>query len=150
VPGRRGALIAILGLALIAALTLTPQPQNIEQAAQTPLWCLRCGDLAGMDIVLNVMLFAPLGFGLRLAGWPRRRVLLAAFATTFCVELTQYFFIPGRDATLGDIVTNTTGGLVGLVLAERYPLLLWPERRLARWLTGLAAMVWLGLQLVTG
>ena len=52
-PGRRGGLIAILGLAFILAMTLTPQPQNVEQVARTPLWCLRCGDLSGMDIILN-------------------------------------------------------------------------------------------------
>ena len=130
-------------------MTLTPQPQNVEQAARTPLWCLRCGDLSGMDILLNVILFMPLGFGLRLAGWPRRRVLLAAFTTTFLVELTQYFFIPGRDATLSDILTNTTGGLAGLVLAERFPLLLWPGPRAARRLAAGAGAFWLAVQAVT-
>jgi len=148
-PGRRGGLIAILGLAFILALTLTPQPQNVEQVARTPLWCLRCGDLSGMDILLNVILFMPLGFGLRLAGWPRRRVLLGAFATTFLVELTQYFFIVGRDATLSDILTNTTGGLLGMVLAERFPLLLWPGPRAAQWLAAGAGAFWLALQVVT-
>ncbi|HEY6947255.1 MAG TPA: VanZ family protein, partial [Gemmatimonadales bacterium] len=148
-PGRRGGLIAVLGLAFILALTLTPQPQNVEQVARTPLWCLRCGDLSGMDILLNVILFLPLGFGLRLAGWPRRRVLLAAFATTLLVELTQYFFIVGRDATLSDILTNTTGGLLGMVLAERFPVLLWPGPRAARRLAGAAAVFWLAVQIVT-
>jgi len=148
-PGRRGGLIAILGLAFILAMTLTPQPQNVEQVARTPLWCLRCGDLSGMDILLNVILFLPLGFGLRLAGWPRRRVLLAAFATTLFVELAQYFFIVGRDATLSDILTNTTGGLLGMVLAERFPLLLWPSPRAARWLAAGAGAFWLALQAVT-
>ena len=148
-PARRGALIAILGLAFIGAMTLTPQPYNVERVAQTPLWCLLCGDLAGMDIILNVVLFVPFGFGLRLAGWPRRRVLLAAFATTFLVELTQYFFIVGRDASLSDIITNTTGGLVGMLLAERFPLVLWPAPRLARWLAASAAAVWLLVQVVT-
>jgi hypothetical protein len=149
-PGRRGALIAILGLAFIGAMTLTPQPQNIERVAQTPLWCLRCGDLAGMDIVLNVILFVPFGFGLRLAGWPRRRVLLTAFVTTFLVEATQYFFIVGRDASLSDIITNTTGGLLGMLLAERLPLVLQPGPRVARRLAACAAAVWLLAQVVTG
>ena len=148
-PGRRGGLIAILGLGFILAMTLTPQPQNIERVARTPLWCLLCGDLAGMDILLNVVLFAPFGFGLRLAGWPRRRVLLAAFATTLLVELTQYFFIPGRDASLSDILTNTTGGLVGMLLAEQYSRLLRPGPRLARRLAVAAGAVWLSLQVLT-
>ncbi len=148
-PARRGAFIAILGLAFIGAMTLTPQPQNVERVAQTPLWCLLCGDLAGMDIILNLILFVPFGLGLRLAGWPRRRVLLAAFATTFLVELTQYFFIVGRDASLSDIITNTTGGLVGMLLAERFPLALWPAPRVARWLAASAGAVWLLVQGVT-
>lgn len=148
-PGRRGRLIAVLGLAFILAMTLTPQPQNVELVARTPLWCLRCGDLSGMDILLNVILFVPLGFGLRLAGWPRRRVLLAAFALTFLVELTQYFFIVGRDATLSDILTNTTGGLLGVALADRVALLLWPGPQAARWLAAGAGAFWLALQTLT-
>ena len=149
-PGRRGALIAILGLALIGAMTLTPQPQNVERVAETPLWCLRCGDLAGMDIILNVTLFVPFGFGLRLAGWPRRRVLLTAFVTTFLVEATQYFFVVGRDASLSDLITNTTGGLVGMLLAERLHLVVSPAPQLAKRLAVVAAAVWLLAQIVTG
>jgi hypothetical protein len=148
-PARRGWLIAALGLAFICTMTLGPAPQNVERVAETPLWCLLCGDLAGMDILLNVVLFVPFGFGLRLAGWPRRRVLLTAFATTFLIELTQYSFIPGRDASLSDILTNTTGGLVGMLLAERYALVLWPAPRPARRLAATAAAIWLAAQVVT-
>jgi hypothetical protein len=149
-PGRRGTLIALLGLAFIGAMTLTPQPQNIERVAQTPLWCLRCGDLAGMDIILNVILFVPFGFGLRLAGWPRQRVVFTAFVTTFLIEATQYFFIVGRDASLSDILTNTTGGLAGMLLAERLPLLLKPEPGFAQRLAVVAGTLWLLVQVVTG
>ena len=130
-------------------MTMTPHPRNVELVAQTPLWCLLCGSLAGMDIILNVMLFVPYGFGLRLAGWPRGRVLLAGFATTLLVETTQYFFVPGRDASLGDLITNTAGGLVGMVLAERFVRLVRPEPRRAGWLAGVAAAIWLLLQAVT-
>ncbi|HTC25392.1 MAG TPA: VanZ family protein [Gemmatimonadales bacterium] len=148
-PARRGALIAVLGLGFIAAMTLTPAPHNVERVALTPLWCLRCGDLAGMDIILNVILFVPFGFGLRLAGWPRSRVVLVAFLTTVFIETTQYFFIVGRDATLSDLLTNTTGGVVGMILAERFGLLVSPAPGPARWLAALSAAFWLLAQAVT-
>ncbi len=148
-PSRRGGWIALLGLAFVLAMTMTPQPRNVELVAQTPLWCVLCGSLAGLDIILNVLLFVPYGFGLRLAGWSRGRVALAAFATTLLIEITQYFFIPGRDASLGDLITNTAGGLVGMVLAERYVGLVRPEPCRAGWLAGVAATIWLLLQVVT-
>src|SRR4029077_17987631 len=43
-----GRLVAAAALVLIAALTLSPAPQNAALAATTPLSCLVCGDLGGI------------------------------------------------------------------------------------------------------
>ncbi|HET7241044.1 MAG TPA: VanZ family protein, partial [Gemmatimonadales bacterium] len=62
-----------------------------------------------MDVFLNLLLFVPLGAGLRLAGWRWRSVVLGAALVSFTVELLQYTVVTGRDASLSDLLTNTTG-----------------------------------------
>jgi VanZ like family len=104
----------VAALAVILLLTLTP-----TQA--TELWrgwsnCVVCGEDGASDMVLNVLLFLPLGllFGLR----ARRRWIwlpLAMFLS-LGIELTQ-LVIPGRYSTLSDVITNTTGAGIGLLLA---------------------------------
>lgn len=79
---------------------------------------------AVQQFVLNVALFVPLGYLLR---GPFRRSLpvavLAGFATSLLVELTQYtgnwFLFPCayRVADVDDLIANTAGALLGAVLA---------------------------------
>jgi hypothetical protein len=81
--------------------------------------CLICGARGGVDVILNILLFIPLGIGLALSGAPWNRAILAACALSVTIETVQFFFIPGRDATLGDVLTNTIGGAVGFALANK-------------------------------
>jgi hypothetical protein len=136
----------------IAILTLQPDPRAVTAAARTPLTCLICGDRGSVDVVLNILLFIPFGFGLRLAGWPWRRVAAAAFVLSFTVETLQYFVITGRDASLGDVVSNSTGGVLGAALVPLGFALWAPSPRLAGrlliagcliWVLLLAAAAWL-------
>ena len=78
-----------------------------------PSLCLLCGDQSILDAVLNSLLFIPLGLGLRLAGMSRRRAFAIGLVTTITVETLQ-LGIPGRDTSLGDIFTNSFGGLLGI------------------------------------
>jgi hypothetical protein len=129
--------------------TLQPEPQNAQLAAATPFTCLLCGDLGGVDVLLNVLLFLPYGAGLRLAGLARRQAILLIVLTTGSVELTQYLFLAGRDASLSDLLTNTVGGAIGIGLAEHWRALLLPDPSRARRLAVLAAALWLGVQAVS-
>src|SRR5512144_2566677 len=54
-----------------------------------------------LDVVANVALYLPLGFGLSAAGLRRSRALLVGFALSTIAELLQ-FIIPGRDPSLRD------------------------------------------------
>jgi glycopeptide antibiotics resistance protein len=79
---------------------------------------------AVQQVVLNVVLFAPLGWLLR---GPFRRSLpvtvAAGFAVSLLVEVTQYtgnwflFPCPYRLADVDDLIANTAGALLGGVLA---------------------------------
>ena len=124
-------------LLAIAALTLTPRPGTESISAL----CLVCGARGAADAALNLLLFAPLGW---LAGAARSRrfprggagaPLVWAGAVgalvSLAVEVVQ-MPIPGRDASLGDLVFNTLGAGVGagawILLGRPHE----PSRALAR------------------
>lgn len=110
-------------------------------------FCVICGALGGVDAVLNVVLFIPLGAGLALAGVPWRRAVLAACILSITVETTQLLFIPGRDATLGDVITNTLGASLGFALVRTARIWLMPSPAQAARLGLGWCVIWLAIQL---
>jgi hypothetical protein len=142
---RFGAVLACVGLLAILVLTLSPTPRGDRVAEQTPLFCLVCGETGGADVVLNLLLFMPLAAGLALLGWPWTRVVPICALLSLGVETLQYFANTGRDASLSDLITNTTGGALGAAIARRWGLLLAPGRLRARRLSLVAAAGWLGI-----
>lgn len=119
--------IAVAGLLLIAAMTLMPHPEETSRVSDTPVTCVVCGDLGGVDVLLNILLFVPLGIGLGLAGFSWRRIVALAALVTLGVELLQMKVIAGRDASLGDVLANTLGSGLGALLAARWRQLVFPS-----------------------
>ena len=76
------------------------------------------------DVVLNVLFYVPLGYFFVTARWvppATRRILLAAlfgFVLSVVTETTQVFS-HGRFPGMTDVATNTTGALIGAMLAAR-------------------------------
>src|SRR3712207_2032131 len=97
---RAGRLVGALALAFVAVATLTPTPGT----PPTPPTCIVCGRVGGVDVLLNVLLFVPLGLGLRLAGLSRWRALALAGLTTLGIESLQFAVVTGRDASLSDLL----------------------------------------------
>ena len=140
---RFGFALVVLSLAAIAWLTLRP-----AHASSSPIdshLCLVCGPLAGVDILLNVLLFVPLGVGLSLSGLSRWKAVLICFALSLSIETAQAFIVRGRDSTLSDILTNTSGGAIGFWA----PTWLAPSRKKAAWLTAMWGAIWLLIQIVS-
>jgi hypothetical protein len=135
--------LAVTGLVLIGLATLTPTGDPWGFTRLTPLWCLVCGDTGGADVIANLMLFLPFAIGLRLSGASWRRTVLLCAAISFTVELLQLAVIPGRDASLSDVLTNTGGGAIGASLAPYLPQAFRPSTAQARRLASLGAAVWL-------
>jgi hypothetical protein len=129
---RLGLRLAVAGLVLIGLLTLFPDPEATVRSAATPLDCIFCGDQGGVDFFLNILLFIPLGLGLALAGFSWRRALVLAGVLSCCIELLQMKAIAGRDASLGDIVSNTTGGAIGALIGSHWRRLVFASPREAR------------------
>jgi VanZ family protein len=86
------------------------------------------------DVIGNVALFVPLG-GLGWVAMRRARlpvlpaatlVLAGGLAFAFAVQVAQ-IFVPRRDAAWSDVVWNTVGLLMGLLLAR--PLMRWMRTR---------------------
>ncbi len=78
------------------------------------------------DLVVNLLLYAPLGVLLRLtvSRLTGRQVLQAVAATaalasmSWLIESTQSL-MPGRYASLQDVLANSAGGFIGVVVAHR-------------------------------
>jgi hypothetical protein len=142
---RRSAfLAAVFIVAAILLLTLWPLPEQSWQAARSPLSCLVCGDQGTQDVIQNVLMLLPLGLVLGLGGVRPRIAALIAFLLSLAVETLQYTVVPGRDASLSDVITNTAGAALGAWLAPRLPLLLRPSQRAARPMAMLAVLLWSG------
>lgn len=144
--------LAVVGGLLIALATLTPSPDSTYLASLTWPGCLVCGDDGGADIAANLVLFLPFAAGLRLAGLSWRRCVLWCAAASFTIELLQLVAIPGRDASLSDLLTNTASGAIGAALAAGLPTALRPTRCWAgrllpggclAWIAGCAFAGWL-------
>ena len=113
-----GGVIALAAVALIGAATLT----GSNDGATAP-WCVPCAlrnPGLGADLVVNFLLFVPLGVGLRLAGFRVATAIFAALATSLTVELLQASVIPGRAASVLDVATNTMGAVLGASAAPRW------------------------------
>jgi hypothetical protein len=149
VSERRWRILAFVGLAGILGTTLYPIPTATGLANQTPILCLVCGENGGTDVILNLMLFAPFAIGLRLSGWSWRRVTLVCAALSFSIELSQYLWIPGRDASLSDLVTNTTGGSAAAAIAPLLPAAFAPNPHEARRLMLLGVTAWIAFSMFT-
>jgi hypothetical protein len=117
--------VAALG---IAVATLMPAAIQANPGNYDPR-CRMCGPLTGIDLIANLLLFAPLGIGLVIAGMRRRTAVWLGAALSLVVELLQLTVVPGRDPALTDLVANTLGTFAGFAVGEHWRTLLFPSRR---------------------
>lgn len=77
-------------------------------------------DLAVGNIVANVLLFLPFGFalGLRFPTTPIWRLIALCLLLSVSVELVQLVGHLGRSADVTDVLTNVTGGMIGMAIAR--------------------------------
>lgn len=136
---RWGLILTVAGAILIAAATLIPQTGH---PVAMP-FCLFCGSLGGVDAVLNVFLFLPLGIGLALWGIRFRTAVLAILIFSTLIELAQLFVVSGRDAALGDVLANVTGGAIGFSLSRWLNTWWNPSRDWAKALSAFWMVGWL-------
>ena len=123
-----GRAITIVAALAIAVATLTPAAVQANPGNYDPR-CRMCGPLTGVDLIGNLLLFVPLGVGLAIAGARRRTAVRIGAAFSLVVELLQLIVVPGRDPALTDLVANTLGTFVGVVVGGHWRTLIFPAQR---------------------
>jgi len=145
-----GLLALAAGAILVALMTLLPHPGQEELVRATPPTCLVCGDLGGVDVILNVLLFVPLGVGLGLLGVPWPLAAAAGLGASGLVELLQMKVVAGRDASVSDLITNSAGTILGAVSSRNWRALVLPPARASAALTAVWGLGWLAFATATG
>lgn len=110
----------------VALLTLTPA--RVEESMPNLLDLVlssahRLGweslDFTRLEIIANVLVFVPIGI-LSFILVPRRLwplALMVGPALSLSIEVFQRLVLPNRAATLTDVVANSGGAVIGVVLA---------------------------------
>jgi hypothetical protein len=133
-----GVATLLVVLPIIGRLTLRSLPGGLPTHFEV---CVPCGNEGTADFILNVIMFMPVGFGFRLAGLRRLPALLIPFALSAGIEALQFFVITGRESDISDIIANSFGGALGVLIAEARGTILAPGRRAAGRLATAAALV---------
>jgi VanZ like family len=132
-------------LVIVVIIVLYPLPPDQEGQAtladymRTWRWGRRLPELATLETVeflSNVIMFTPLAFLAAAIVRPTLRWLVppALTALSAGIEFTQYYFLPDRVATVNDVLSNSIGGVLGLLL------FLWASRR---WYSAVAPLEYL-------
>lgn len=123
---RRGIRL-LLAVYLLVVLRITQWPDLADPSAfrwleRTLAWWHERGlptavDVAVVEAVANVVMFAPFGVLVPLAlRWRAGATVLAGALFSVLIELSQLAFFPTRFATVQDVVMNTAGAVVGVTL----------------------------------
>jgi hypothetical protein len=87
--------------------------------------------------------------GMRLAGVSRRRAYAIALVISITVEILQYW-IPGRDTSLSDVITNSSGAFIGIVCADVWRVIVFPVRRTSTLLAWGWTLLWIFVLIASG
>lgn len=109
-----------------------------------PALCIACGLYGGIDFSLNVLLFIPFGLGLYLTIRRFPAALLVVVCSTLAIELLQVGVVPHRDASVSDVLANSTGGAIGALLGISWRFWLLPGPYKARLLSYAGIISWIG------
>ena len=111
---------------MLAGCALTPEP--IDEGTDSFIWQVlrvlghhRATDwitYSGVEFWANVGMFLPIGmFFLLLLGRGKWWLAMGlGFLLSVGIETAQYFFFPTRVADIRDIISNTTGAVIGVVV----------------------------------
>ncbi|RBY87414.1 VanZ family protein [Blastococcus sp. TF02A-26] len=117
----RAARIALaLYLLAGAAITLGPTPDGVFGRGQRAVGEVTDGALSAgaIEAGANIAVFVPLGFLLCQAFPAVRRSLMWLLCVTASAGIEAYqYLLPGRDASVRDVVMNGLGAALGVLLS---------------------------------
>ena len=117
--------VLYIGLVLLVTLWPTTVDRGLDPAIDKVLEKLhergvpQFVDYAFVEFSANILFFVPVGFLLGLLFSYRLQWLAIVFGglLSASVETAQGLFLPGRVSSVADIVANTTGAIIGCLLA---------------------------------
>jgi glycopeptide antibiotics resistance protein len=118
------AVLVVLVIILTIVLWPTPVDRPFDAALNAGLAWLHAHGIPGwvdysfVQNGANVVMFMPLGgliasVSMRSLWWTSG---VLGLALSLCIEFAQYTWLPERTASVGDLVANTAGALVGGVI----------------------------------
>ncbi|MHB1311487.1 MAG: VanZ family protein [Gemmatimonadaceae bacterium] len=102
--------------ALWLSLTLYETLRPVGWVQVISFWSFWVQSMAGVDMVQNIVLFAPMGWIAHRARWSTWRTVLAALLLSSGIEFAQQW-VPGRASMATDILFNTAGAALGWWMA---------------------------------
>ncbi|TFD51761.1 VanZ family protein [Cryobacterium sp. Hh7] len=122
-----GALGLAASLIVVLGVTLSPTPldQGYASSIDRLLSVLHRNGIPEwygynkLEFTTNIVMFMPLGFifALMLSHKMWWLALLICPALSICIELTQAAVLTSRFATVSDVLANSLGALVGILMA---------------------------------
>ncbi|MBX3100321.1 MAG: VanZ family protein [Salinibacterium sp.] len=123
----------MIALAIIALSPVSPI-RGVDLSQELDSTGLGWVTYTQLESFANVLLFVPFGLLIALLS-PTRwwwAVIVGLVLVSICIELGQATFLPGRVASVGDVIANSTGGVIGVVIAAIIRGMAWATRRLRR------------------
>ena len=105
-------ILSILYIGVILWITVFSRTPGSERIFKGLFWEIQMGYWS--DIVLNMLLFVPLGIFIG-----ERYAIIIGFVLSLGVEIIQYIFVIGF-CELDDILNNSIGTLLGVLFLELY------------------------------
>lgn len=144
--GKIGRALTWLAAVLVLGATLVPSRSEVEGAFFD---CLVCGDRGLADAILNVALFVPFGAAAALVTRSWRRAVLYAVVLSTSVELAQQG-IPGRHPSGGDLLFNSLGAVLGVLLVATSDRWILPRAGVSARLSCVASVLLVAMVAITG
>jgi glycopeptide antibiotics resistance protein len=114
-----GMTATVVGMVLV---TLMPTGYNNDMVQLVPFqsiietWELATTRAIINSLLLNVLLFVPFGFFLYLLTRKEFFTTIMACITSILIEVMQYVLPIGRVTNIDDVILNTIGGIIGMLI----------------------------------
>jgi len=133
-------------LAMVLSVTLLPAG---TQTAPGFARCIFCNPRMLSDSILNTALFVPVGLALRLVSLGPLAAAGVGVLVSVGIEVGQ-LWVPGRDPSASDIITNGAGAVLGAVSLRWFAAWVAPPRTMAVRLSVAAALCACAIWWATG
>lgn len=114
-----GLIMSIVGICLV---TLMPTSNDSDIVQLTPfasimdLWYYATTEALINSVLMNIVLFIPASFFLYIIIRKELLTTILCLLMSVFIEMTQYLLPIGRITSIDDIILNTVGGIIGVIL----------------------------------